>query len=104
MSSQLAAAAGVLELSNRDGGFLRDPKKNYRVTPNDVRVSPKLIQEFGLRGAESICGASSARGKRGSAELAEIVSRRILVHRKHDCQIRFETPPSRRTVLSDPAS
>ncbi len=74
MSSQLAAAEGVLELSNRDGGFLRDPKKNYRVTPRDVRVSSKLIQKFGLRGAESISGASSSRGKRGNAELAEIES------------------------------
>ena len=74
MPPQQAAAEGVLELSNRDGGFLRDPKKNYRVTPNDVRVSSKLIQKFGLRGAESICGASSARGKRGNAELAEIES------------------------------
>ena len=48
---------GTLDLGQRNDGFLRSPKHNYAVRADDVRVSAKTVQQYGLRGGESISGS-----------------------------------------------
>ncbi|MBI5865172.1 MAG: transcription termination factor Rho [Planctomycetes bacterium] len=65
------AVAGVLELLERGGGVLRDPKKNFAARPADPAVTPDQIRRFDLRGGELLSGPAvrEARGTRlGSIE------------------------------------
>lgn len=72
MSEAKNEAQGVLELTERDGGFLRDPKRNYRCDPRDVRVPADLIRKHALRGAEAISGSTAGHGRKGSLRLENI--------------------------------
>ena len=51
-------AEGTLERLERGGGFLRSAKRNYAIHAMDPFVSEKLIQQFGLRGGETVIGPS----------------------------------------------
>ncbi|MBL8879897.1 MAG: transcription termination factor Rho [Phycisphaerales bacterium] len=59
---------GVLEIEEKGAAFLRDPKKNYAVRPEDPIVPPEWIKKLGLRGGEFIAAeaAPGGRGPRGT--------------------------------------
>lgn len=40
---------GILEITDKGYGFLRNPDKNFASTPDDIYVSAKLISDFYLR-------------------------------------------------------
>jgi transcription termination factor Rho len=61
--------SGTLELGGNGPGYLRDPKRNYAVSPNDPQVGRDLIQRFGLRGGETVAG-KAGRGRKGNGPLA----------------------------------
>ena len=45
----LTEQEGILEISGKGFGFLREPGKNFRQTPEDVFVTPETVRNFGLR-------------------------------------------------------
>jgi transcription termination factor Rho len=55
---------GIVEVSGKGFGFLRDPKKNYVQSPADVFVTPEVVRRFALRDGHSIKG-EVRRGSRG---------------------------------------
>jgi len=55
---------GIVEVSGKGFGFLRDPKKNYVQSPTDVFVTPEVVRRFALRDGHSIKG-EVRRGSRG---------------------------------------
>ena len=106
MSSGRTEVSGVLELTERGEGFLRDPKRNYEVRPDDPRVSRDLVRRHGLRGSESVHGLASRTGRKGPRQLTrihtinekpadhylEVLDIRELTPIDPAEQIRFETP------------
>ena len=57
---------GILECDERGPGFLRDPNRNYNLTPPGPQVPREIIQKFRLRGGEEILGrVQSSRKSRG---------------------------------------
>ncbi len=50
------AVCGTLELDGKGGGFLRDPKMNYRQRPKDVLVPASVVRDNVLRGGETVEG------------------------------------------------
>ena len=69
-------ADGVLELSPKGYGFLRQRDRAYSQNPNDAFVSPELIRKYGLREGMHIKG-EHRRGHRGPqvTEIAEVNGR-----------------------------
>jgi transcription termination factor Rho len=55
---------GVIEISGKGFGFLRDAKRNFVQTPNDIFVTPEIVRRFGLRDGMWIYG-ETRRGNRG---------------------------------------
>lgn len=72
MPSKQTEVHGVLELTERKEGFLRDAQRNYGVRPNDPRVRREMVQRHGLRGAEMIGGLGRTSGRHGQMELTRI--------------------------------
>jgi len=56
--------SGLLEIGRNGIGFLRNPDRNYNVSPQDPMLPREQIQKWGLRGGESIIG-EVGRSKRG---------------------------------------
>jgi len=50
------SGTGVLEMLQDGFGFLRSPEANYLAGPDDIYVSPKLIQKMGLRTGDTLSG------------------------------------------------
>ena len=50
------SGTGVLERLQDGFGFLRAPEANYLAGPDDIYVSPKLIQKMGLRTGDTLSG------------------------------------------------
>src|SRR5438128_2048261 len=48
------SAEGTFELAQNGGGALRDPKRNYAVSPRDANIPRDLAARHGLRGGESL--------------------------------------------------
>lgn len=69
---QSDAGEGILEVSERGGGVLRDPKRNLVARAQDPHVSPDQIRKLDLRGGELLSG-QTARDNRG-VRLASIVT------------------------------
>ena len=67
---------GILELSPKGYGFLRQRDRGYNQTPNDAFVSPEFIRKYGLREGMQIKG-ECRRGHRGPqvTEIAEVNAR-----------------------------
>lgn len=67
---------GILELSPKGYGFLRQRDRGYNQAPNDAFVSPEWIRKFGLREGMNIKG-ECRRGHRGPqvTEIAEVNER-----------------------------
>ena len=40
---------GVIEISGKGFGFLRDAKRNFVQTPQDIFVTPEIVRRFALR-------------------------------------------------------
>jgi transcription termination factor Rho len=57
-------AEGIVEVSGKGFGFLRDPKKNFVQSPSDVFVTPEVVRRFALRDGHWIKG-EVRRGNRG---------------------------------------
>ena len=65
-NGQRVAVEGVLELSDRGGGFLRLKGSSYLATGGDVQVPPGVIAKFHLRAGDELTGiAYPPRGGRG---------------------------------------
>jgi len=64
-------AEGVLELSDRGFGFLRQPRRMYHPTAEDVFVPPALIRDLKLREGLRLAGGVS-RARNGGLELARV--------------------------------
>src|SRR4029453_13010809 len=37
---------GIIEISGKGFGFLRDPKRNFVQTPQDIFVTPEIVRRF----------------------------------------------------------
>ncbi|MEO5720355.1 MAG: transcription termination factor Rho [Chthoniobacterales bacterium] len=55
---------GVIEISGKGFGFLREPKRNFVQTPQDIFVTPEIVRRFALRDGMWIQG-ETRRGNRG---------------------------------------
>src|SRR5947208_8628010 len=55
---------GIIEISGKGFGFLRDPKRNFVQTPQDIFVTPEIVRRFALRDGMWIHG-EIRRGSRG---------------------------------------
>ncbi len=55
---------GVIEISGKGFGFLRDAKRNFVQTPQDIFVTPEIVRRFQLRDGMWIHG-ETRRGNRG---------------------------------------
>jgi len=55
---------GIIEISGKGFGFLRDPKRNFIQTPQDIFVTPEIVRRFALRDGMWIYG-ETRRGSRG---------------------------------------
>ncbi|PIW85210.1 MAG: transcription termination factor Rho, partial [Nitrospirae bacterium CG_4_8_14_3_um_filter_50_41] len=49
-------AGGVLKMTSKGGGVLRDPLFSFRKRPNDVAVPSRLIREYGLVEGAAVTG------------------------------------------------
>jgi transcription termination factor Rho len=56
---------GLIEVSGKGFGFLRDPKRNYVQSPQDIFVTPEVVRKHALRDGLWIKG-EIRRGSRGS--------------------------------------
>src|SRR4051794_6730551 len=55
---------GIIEISGKGFGFLRDAKRNFIQTPQDIFVTPEIVRRFQLRDGMWIHG-ETRRGNRG---------------------------------------
>src|SRR5436190_12162573 len=55
---------GIIEVSGKGFGFLRDPRRNFVQTPQDIFVTPEIVRRFALRDGMWISG-ETRRGNRG---------------------------------------
>src|SRR5207237_10252445 len=55
---------GIIEISGKGFGFLRDQKRNFVKTPQDIFVTPEIVRRFALRDGMWIYG-ETRRGSRG---------------------------------------
>ena len=55
---------GILEISGKGFGFLREPSKDFKQTPDDVFVTPEIVRNFGLRDGLWV-KAETRMGRRG---------------------------------------
>ncbi len=60
----IAYADGIVEVSGKGFGFLREPKRNFTQSTNDVFVTPEVIRNHGLRDGMFVKG-ETRRGPRG---------------------------------------
>jgi len=73
---------GIIEISGKGFGFLRDPKRNFVQAPQDIFVTPEIVRRFALRDGMWIYG-ETRRGNRGRPS------------RFSDCRCPIATPPRR---------
>ncbi|MEO6970370.1 MAG: transcription termination factor Rho [Chthoniobacterales bacterium] len=55
---------GIIEISGKGFGFLRDAKRNFVQTPQDIFVTPEIVRRFQLRDGMWVYG-ETRRGNRG---------------------------------------
>jgi len=72
--TELTIASGVLEITEKGYGFLRQAKNDYRATPGDVFVGKDFVRHGGLRTGLFVEGKVAPPTKRkGGPKLVEIV-------------------------------
>src|SRR5213082_2750641 len=47
---------GIIEISGKGFGFLRDPKRNFVQTPQDIFVTPEIVRRFFRPASTHRCG------------------------------------------------
>ena len=57
-------AEGIVEVSGKGFGFLREPRRNFSQSNNDIFVTPEVVRKHGLRDGMWIKG-ETRRGSRG---------------------------------------
>ncbi|MFZ4775917.1 MAG: hypothetical protein ACOYM3_11155, partial [Terrimicrobiaceae bacterium] len=57
-------AEGIVEVSGKGFGFLREAKRNFAQSNNDIFVTPEVVRKYGLRDGMWIRG-ETRRGSRG---------------------------------------
>jgi transcription termination factor Rho len=62
---ELAEGEGLIEISGKGFGFLRDPKRNFAQAPNDIFVTPEIVKTYHLRDGQWLKGIVR-RGQRGA--------------------------------------
>ncbi len=62
---EVAIVEGLVEISGKGFGFLRDPKRSFAQHPADVFVTPEFVRKYNLRDGQWIKG-ETRRGGRGS--------------------------------------
>ena len=55
---------GIIEISGKGFGFLRDAKRNFVQTPQDIFITPEIVRRFQLRDGMWVYG-ETRRGNRG---------------------------------------
>ena len=74
MSIAETLRTGVLELSPKGHGYLRDPKRNYRVSNDDVYVGGPILSRFNIRQGAQLTGTiESTQSKGQGPKLAELI-------------------------------
>ncbi len=68
----LGTSEGIVEISGKGFGFIRDPKRGFAQHPADIFVTPEVVRRFNLRDGQWIKG-EIRRGGRGS-QLHRLVS------------------------------
>jgi transcription termination factor Rho len=71
-SGQNLPAQGVLELHPKGYGFLRNPRNDYRSTPQDPFVAAAKIEELALRPGLLIRGVAQPTGQQQGPRLEEV--------------------------------
>ncbi len=71
VEEELGVSEGVVEISGKGFGFLRDPKKGYAQNPSDVFVTPEIARSYNLRDGQWVKG-NTRRGNRG-AQLYKLI-------------------------------
>ncbi len=61
---ELEFGEGIIEISGKGFGFLREAKRNFVQTPQDIVVTPEIVRRFALRDGMWIQG-ETRRGNRG---------------------------------------
>jgi transcription termination factor Rho len=62
---ELSEGEGLVEISGKGFGFIRDPKRNFAQAPNDIFVTPEMVKTFHLRDGQWLKGVVR-RGPRGA--------------------------------------
>ncbi len=62
---ELVEGEGIIEISGKGFGFLRDAKRNYIQAPHDIFVTPEIVKHFHLRDGQMLRGVVR-RGQRGA--------------------------------------
>ena len=72
-TAENSAGTGILEITEKGYGFLRQAKNNYRATPGDVFVGKDFIRHRGLRTGLLVEGkVAPPNKKKGGPKLEEI--------------------------------
>jgi transcription termination factor Rho len=69
---ELFTGGGVIEISGKGFGFLRDPLRNFAQHPADIFVSPEMVRRFNLRDGQMIRGSVRKSGR--GQQMHEITS------------------------------
>lgn len=62
---EIGQGEGIVEISGKGFGFIRDPKRGFAQNPNDIFVTPETVRRYNLRDGQWIMG-ETRRGNRGS--------------------------------------
>ena len=60
---ELSDGEGIIEISGKGFGFLRDRARNYVQSPADIFVSPEMVRRFNLRDGQWIKGTVRKSGR-----------------------------------------
>ena len=69
---ELSPGGGIIEISGKGFGFLRDPLRNFAQHPADIFVSPEMVRRFNLRDGQMIQGSVRKSGR--GQQMHEITS------------------------------
>jgi len=69
---EIGHGEGIVEISGKGFGFIRDPKRSFAQNPSDIFVTPETVRRYNLRDGQWIAG-ETRRGNRGS-QLHRLVS------------------------------
>ena len=62
---EIGEGEGIIEISGKGFGFIRDPRRGFAQTPADIFVTPETVRTYNLRDGQWLKG-QTRRGGRGS--------------------------------------